>query len=224
MQINAFRKDPSISLCHTDFDRLAGRKITRSVYAHRRPEHLAQGDAFISLLRQWTPITATCVYPRKVLADFLRSEFNRSDWPFGDYNRALFASTCGTVHYLPVSTATWRKIPASAGNSGLKNKVRMSVAGMECKELFLNRYPNLSQNITKKVLSEGYERLLKDATIVGDRGLFDFSRNQLTALEGGHSHLRYLAHALIIESGLPKFFGAIYEVYDRLQARRLRRQ
>ena len=216
IQIDAMRADKTISLCHTDFDRRIGGKISRSVYAQRQPKYLAKDSSYFNLLHQWSVITATSVYRADVMHQFMQSKFNRSDWPFGDYNKALFASTQGVVLYLPISTATWRKVPGSAGNSGLRDKVRLAIAGVECREEFLHEYP-LPPDVAKEILSFSYNRLMKDAFIIGDHALHNYCRNQLKYHTCHVNEIKYNMQFLIMKSKLlHALFHAAYGAYDRI--------
>lgn len=179
LQVDAMRRDPAISLCHTDIDHKLGRFTLHSVNALRRSRHIAQGpDAYTSLLLEWTPATATTMYKRDVLEAFECSQFNRLDWPFGDYNRALFASVHGTIAYLPVSTATWSQNHGSATNSGFQARLRMGCALAECRERFMECYP-LPPEVAERVRAVSHLRIMSDAFIAGDEGIYRDSWNWL---------------------------------------------
>jgi len=216
IQVDAMRADKSITLCHTDFDRRIGDRISRSVYAHNPPEYLAKDDAYYNLLHRWSVITATSVYRADVMRQFMQSRFNRPDWPFGDYNKALFASTQGRVLYLPISTATWRKVPGSAGNSGLRSKLRLAIAGMECREEFLHAYP-LPSDVAKEIRCYCYNRLMRDAFIIGDSKLHTQCRDKLKSYACYVNEIKFIMQSLVIKSMLPHMlFHATYGAYDRI--------
>jgi len=215
IQVDAMQADRNITLCHTDFDRLIGKSIYKSVYSMRPPKYPANGNAYYNLLHQWSVITATSIYRADIIQRFLKGDFNRLDWPFGDYNKALFASTQGTVMYLPISTATWRKVPGSAGNKGLKNNVRLAIAGVECREAFLREYP-LPPDKMKEVLCYSYNNLMKDAFIVGDRQLYQQCRNKLEQQGCQINMIKIVAQSVIIISKIPHLlFHAVYAIYNR---------
>ena len=175
LQVATMQRDSAISLCHTDIDHQLGRFTLHSVNALRKPKHIAQGpDAYTSLLLEWTPTTATTLYKRGVLEAFERSQFNRADWPFGDYNKALFASVHGTIAYLPVSTATWTQNHGSATNSGFQARLRMGRALADCREFFMEHYP-LPPDMVVRVREVGHRRIMSDAFVAGDEKLYRHS-------------------------------------------------
>jgi glycosyltransferase involved in cell wall biosynthesis len=175
LQVAAMQQNPEISLCHTDIDHQLGRFTLHSVNALRKPRHIAQGpDAYTSLLLEWTPTTATTMYKRNVLEAFESSRFNRADWPFGDYNKALFASVHGTIAYLPVSTATWTQNHGSATNSGFQARLRMGRALADCRECFMERYP-LPPDVVVRVREVSHRRIMSDAFVAGDGELYRHS-------------------------------------------------
>lgn len=143
MQVAAMSASPDITLCHTEFDRRIGFRVKHNRHASlgRRPQ--VAGDAYADLLREWTVMTATAMYRTDILREFLRSEFYEPRWPFGDYNLALYASVKGKVAYLPVSTATWRRVGGSASNSSPEKALAMHLAATECRRRYMKTFPIL---------------------------------------------------------------------------------
>jgi glycosyltransferase involved in cell wall biosynthesis len=168
LQLEAFRARPDARLCHTDYDRRIGRWLLRAAHARRKPPHLAQGpDADPALLRGMTVKTATAMYRRDFLMRFLDSPFNRTDWPFGDYPKALLAATEGPVIYLPVSTATYRFRPGSAMYSGYRSRFRMGQALAECREQFMRAFP-VDDATALAARRVGHIRQMRDGFWIGD--------------------------------------------------------
>lgn len=180
MQIEAMREDAEVMLCYTDIDRRIGNRVrpviqrNREILRHREPN-----GAYVFLLKETPVMTATPVYRKKLIDEFMDSEFNRPDWPFGDYNKALFAAVKGKVLYLPVSTATWRKTPGSVTNSGLRARFRMGCAYAECREAFMVRFP-VPPDVEREVRARGYRRLAADAFALGNEGKYRESWKWLT--------------------------------------------
>jgi glycosyltransferase involved in cell wall biosynthesis len=168
LQLEAFRAAPRAQLCHTDYDRRIGRWLLRAAHARRRPSHLAQGsNAYPLLLRGMTVKTASAMYRRDFLLRFLESPFNRSDWPFGDYPKALLAATEGPVLYLPVSTATYRFRPGSAMYSGYRARFRMGQALADCREQFMRAFP-VDDATALAARRVGHTRQMRDGFWIGD--------------------------------------------------------
>ncbi len=172
LQVQTMERDRSIGFCHTDIDQQLGRITLHSVNALRKPKHIAHGaDAYTSLLLEWTPTTATTMYRRDILEAFKSSMFNRTDWPFGDYSCALYASVNGSVAYLPLSTATWREVSGSSTNSGCIARLRMGLALAECRECFMASYP-LPIETAEKVRAGSHRRIMADAFVARDEALY----------------------------------------------------
>ncbi|HEY4292532.1 glycosyltransferase [Luteibacter sp.] len=166
-QIDIMTADPQVVLCHSDYDRLIGTRIKRSMHARYPSPFLARGASYIPLLHEWTVMTVTCVYRASLIRDFLRTPFNRLDWPFGDYPKALYASTQGTVAYLPRSTGTWRKVRGSLSNAGFPAILRLRIADVECKQVFMAAFP-VDDQIRRSVLDRAQRIIMRDAFNVGD--------------------------------------------------------
>jgi glycosyltransferase involved in cell wall biosynthesis len=142
MQVDVMLSDPSITLCHTDYDRLIGRRRKRNCHSKVDQRYLADGpNAYANLLHHWSVMTATSMYRSDLLRRFERSPFNNAEWPFGDYNKALFAAANGRVVYLPVSTAVWRKVAGSATNDAPWKTLKIRLAALACREAFMAKYP-----------------------------------------------------------------------------------
>jgi glycosyltransferase involved in cell wall biosynthesis len=161
LQIASMSASSRVTLCHTEFDRRIGFRIKRNRHQSMRPGYAVQGNAYVELLQEWTVMTATSVYRADVIAEFRRSEFHNPAWPFGDYNLALFASVRGHVAYLPVSTATWRRVAGSASNSGPQKALEMHAAATECRKAFMRAYPvtNLQRLKIEQRIHEKYLEL-----------------------------------------------------------------
>ena len=203
LQIQTMLDDPSISLCYTDFDQKLGRFRLKSVYALRQSPLLADGEnAYLSWLREWLPSTATTTYRADILKAFLDSPFDRRDWPFGDYTKALFAATHGKVRFLPTSTATWTKVPGSSTNSGHRARLRMGQALAECREAYMSAYP-VDDDIRREAQATGHWRTMTDAFVVREEGLY---REHWEWLRGNGFRPSRLAHAfrlLQLRIGVP---------------------
>lgn len=167
MQIELMLRNTEMTGCHTECDRLIGRRLKRNLHARSQQTRIAQGDAYRDLLHVETVMTATAIYPTEIVKAFLASPFNRRDWPFGDYNLALFASVKGTIGYIQISTATWRKMPGSAMNSGFSSILRMDLAAIECRKLFMLHYP-VSEEIRRSVMRDANQRAMRSAFYAGD--------------------------------------------------------
>lgn len=133
--------DPQIVCCHTDFDRMTRFRTHRAVHKNQARRWLAQGDAYVTLLHEWSVMTATILVRREVCEQFGTTRFANPNWPFGDWNFLLYASLLGKFAYIDVSTTTFRKVRGSAGNSSNLAHLKMKVAQEECLDLFLSEYP-----------------------------------------------------------------------------------
>lgn len=143
LQVTAMSESSDIVLCHTEFDRRIGFRVKHNRHASLGRSHATTSDAYADLLREWTVMTATAMYRTDVVREFHRSGFYEPRWPFGDYNLALYASLKGKVAYLPVSTATWRRVGGSASNSGPEKALAMHLAAIECRRRYMRAYPIL---------------------------------------------------------------------------------
>lgn len=161
LQIASMSASSSVTLCHTEFDRRIGFRIKRNRHQSIRPGYAVQGSAYVELLQEWSVMTATALYRADVIGEFRRSEFHNPAWPFGDYNLALFASVRGRVVYLPVSTATWRRVAGSASNSSPQKALEMHTAATECRKVFMRAYPvtDLQRLKIEQRIHEKYLRL-----------------------------------------------------------------
>ncbi|MGH8426761.1 MAG: glycosyltransferase [Gammaproteobacteria bacterium] len=167
IQMEAMQSDPDITLCHTDYNRIIGRWSKHSYHTNRKTPGLDKQDTYVSFLHEGSVKTVTALFRKDVLDEFLLSPFNRADWPFGDYSKCLFSSVRGKVYYLPVSTATWRKVPGSATNAGRRAKLRMRLKLEECREMFMKNFP-VDSEIERIVRAEGHRRIMGDAFAAGD--------------------------------------------------------
>lgn len=143
LQVAAMSQSPDITLCHTEFDRKIGFRVKHNRHASLGRTHATTHDSYADLLREWSVMTATAMYRTDVVEEFTRSNFYEPRWPFGDYNLALYASITGKVAYLPISTATWRRVSGSASNSGPQKALAMHLAAIECRHRYMEAYPVL---------------------------------------------------------------------------------
>jgi glycosyltransferase involved in cell wall biosynthesis len=141
MQVALMTSNPAMTFCHTDFDRKTRFRTWHSKHRNHPTPWLAQGDAYLALLYEWSVMTATTIFRRDVMVAFKNSEFDNSDWPFGDYNLLIFASLIGTIGYIEASTTTYRKVRGSAGNQSNNAHLRVTMANEECVEAFLRKRP-----------------------------------------------------------------------------------
>jgi hypothetical protein len=145
---------------------------------------LAKGDAYIPLLHEWSVTTATSMYRRDVLMSFVGSIYDNPAWPFGDWNKLLFASLMGPFGYLDVSTAAFRKRLGSASNSGADSRLRMTLCHLECIKLFLSTHP-VDDATASRALSKTYRKMYQRAYQAGNVDKMDEARASL--LEYGSS-------------------------------------
>lgn len=167
MQVDLMEANPSMTVCHTDYDRLTKFRHRRSVHKHNPSPWLAKGNAYVALLHEWSVMTATSMYRRDVLMSFVGSIYDNPSWPFGDRNKLLFASLMGPFGYLDVSTATFRKRYGSATNSGANSRLRMTACTLECIKLFLSNHP-VDDATPRQVLAKTCLRLYRRAYQAGN--------------------------------------------------------
>lgn len=141
MQVALMSANPSMAFCHTDYDRKTRFHTQYSRHRNHPTPWLAQGDAYLALIHEWSVMSATSMFRRDIFSKFKDTEFDQPTWPFSDYNRLLFASLIGTAGYIEPSTATYRKVRGSAGNQGSDAHLRMTLANSECVEMFLRHRP-----------------------------------------------------------------------------------
>ncbi len=216
MQVDAMKAAPSATLCHTDYDRLTSSGRHTSVNAGKRLKSLAAGaGAYRSLLTSWSVITATSVYKASVLRSFIESDFCNRAWSFADYNRALYASANGEVIYLPCSTATWRKVKGSASNRSLMATARMTRHGVECRKLFMSRYP-VSEDFRIQVLQASYRRLARDSIAAGDHSSLDEAKRELASLGTKIPWIDRIAAAILSVPALRATFSRAFELSRKI--------
>ena len=141
MQLALMAAAPGMAFCHSDFDRRTRIKTSRFMHRTHPTQWLAEGNAYLSLLYEWSVMTATSMFRKDIVDAFWSTEFNNFNWPFGDRNLTLYASLKGSVGYIDESTATYRKVRNSAMNCGVASYIRMPIAAAECIELFLKKHP-----------------------------------------------------------------------------------
>lgn len=172
MQVTAMLASPNTTLCHTDFDRQVRFGVKRNCHRATNLRDVADGSAYEMLLHHWSVMTATAMYRTNTLRAFSVSQFSVTSWPFGDYNLALFAAVQGRIAYLPVSTATWRKVAGSATNANVEAYLNMALAYSDCREIFLANYP-VSDEVALSVRAESKRRIMDRAFWAGRLDLFD---------------------------------------------------
>jgi glycosyltransferase involved in cell wall biosynthesis len=163
MQVGLMSTNPDMAMCHTDYNRQTRFRTWRNRHLTHPSPHLAKGRAYIALLHEWSVMTATSLFRRDVLRDFELTAFNNRRWPFGDRNRLLYASLRGDIGYLPISTATHRKVRNSACNQDMGSTLRMQLATEECIDQFLTYHPldrttelNIRARIKQKIYAAAY--------------------------------------------------------------------
>ena len=184
-QVDLMEIHPDMALCHTDFNRCTRFRTKRSVH---RNSHIppAQGNAYNSLLCNWTVMTATSMYRRDVVMDFMNTEFYTHRWPFGDRNLLLYSSLRGKIGYIDESTATFRRTRGSATNSGNMSRLRMALATQECVEMFLERYP-VPVDVSRKARVRLKEETLRYAFLQGDTEIMESCTRWLAESGGSQS-------------------------------------
>jgi hypothetical protein len=179
--------NPHLSACHSDFDRRIGWRVKRSAHARRPPRFPAIDAAYPNALRAWSVMTATAMYRSDLLKEYLDSEFNRADFPFGDYNKLLFASTRGHIGYVPRSLATWRKVKGSASNAGFQSILRLRTAALECRQQFISKFP-VDKSIEKEAISLAHKDIMNAAFLAGDTLRYKESLRAREALGSPPTH------------------------------------
>lgn len=160
MQVELLQRNPEMVFCHTDFDRRTRFRIRRNRHANAPSPWLAQGDAYVPLLHEWSVMTATAMFRRDIMGAFRGSVYDNPAWPFGDRNRLLFASLHGPVGYINESTATYRKVRGSSVNLTNESHLKMQLAAEECISMFLDRHPvepAMERNIRARLKQIIYE-------------------------------------------------------------------
>lgn len=178
-QIDVMLADKTVSLVHTEFDRLAGGRVL-SNFRKTMGGPIASGEqAFGVLLRGNSVVTATAMYRASILRALSESGIAKREWPFGDYPKALYAALHGKVVYLPTSTAVYRHFPGSATAQGRASKMKMYQAAHECREAFL-AISSLPEDEKIDVLVNSRKSLLSMSVLSGQ-------------LEMYREHMRWLA-------------------------------
>jgi glycosyltransferase involved in cell wall biosynthesis len=187
IQIDIMMADANIMLCHTDYDRLIGRRRKRSMHARNPSPYLADGEAYVALLHEWTVMTVTSVYRASMIRDFLRTPFLRFDWPFGDYPKTLYASVRGSVVYVPRSTGTWRKVRGSLSNAGFAATLRLRLAAIECKDVFMEAFP-VPENVRSSIRDKANRIIMHDAFYADDLTAYLQAKARCSSRARQHLH------------------------------------
>lgn len=223
-QIHVMRHDCNVAMCHTDYDRAVGLVRKKGAHSKNKSRNLAVGEAYEKLLHDWTVKTATAVYRADVLRQFLASRYNNPAWPFGDYNKMLFASVHGRIAYIPISTATWRRVRGSMTNSGYLRSLDLGLAYLQCREWFMEEFP-VAPSVQESVRKESYKRVRNRAIMAGDLGnlreICEWARR--VGIE--NSRNREIMGRLIIQSGVGlsvlRFFDRVWLIDLIRELRRL---
>lgn len=192
VQADMMLAHPEMTVCHTDFDRQTRFFRQRSLHRSHPKPWLARGNAYSKLLYEWSVTTATSMLRRDVFQQFRNTEFDNRSWPFGDYNRLLFASLLGPFGYIDESTATYRKTRGSIVNSGAKNHLKLQLAVEECVNTFIARHP-VPNDIDRNVHTRVQMRIYKAAFHAGRSDLLKASRDWL---DTHGSHVNKTGHAI----------------------------
>jgi glycosyltransferase involved in cell wall biosynthesis len=197
MQTEALMRNSTATLVHTDFDRRIGDRILRNWNHRTGKSDLAQGEAFEALLRRMSVVTATAMYKRDILADYLYAGPDDSSWPFGDYPLALFAALHGPVVYLAISTATYRHVAGSVMNGGARSLLALQRAGLECRERFMSMHP-CSSDVQREIRRISHNAIMRQALLCGDKLVYLEERRQLSLLAGTPNTIEYGAALALI--------------------------
>lgn len=198
-QVEMMWSDETLSACHTDYDRLT--RFRRRKNVHRGSSvPPAQGEAYEPLLCHWTAMTATTLFRKKLIMDFMRSPFYVRQWPFGDLNLLLYASLHGRFGYIDRSTATFRKVRGSATNSGFQARLCMQQALYECVEMFINAFPpSPKAAITSRAIRQ--RRIYHAAIAAGDINAMESSRKWLLEHGFEFNDSRHRIYTKLIQAG-----------------------
>lgn len=214
LQVDAMLANPAVTLCHTDFDRRLGWRVRRNSHQSKPRSNPARGESLQEVLLEWTIMTATAMYRGDVLRKFLTTPFNDQSWPFGDYNKALYAAANGPLAYLPVSTATWRKVPGSATNRGYASSLRIAVAYLECREKFMDAYP-VDAEVRRNVQRISHLNIARRAFMAGQSDIFESSVEWLSRLGGPMGEVELAWRRRILRS--PALHGAMQATRTSIQ-------
>lgn len=183
MQVDAMTGTSDATLCHTEYDRLVGDRLTKDCHARSRSLYIADGcNAYTKLLHRWSVMTATSMYRVDVVRNFFETVFNNPNWPFGDYNLALYAAAMGPVVYLPTSTAVWRKVAGSATNDSPERILRMRKASVACREMFMDAFP-VADDVRRECLCFALRNVMNAAFHACNAEAFVEARARLVQLE-----------------------------------------
>lgn len=201
LQVAMMRSDETLSACHTDYDRLT--RFRRKESAHRESKiPPAQGEAYESLLCHWTAMTATTMFRKELIMDFMRSPFYVLRWPFGDLNLLLYASLHGRFGYIDRSTATFRKVRGSATNSSFQAQLHMQQALYECVDMFINTFPP-STEMSSIARAIRQRRIYRAALAAGDINAMEGARTWLLEHEFEFNEDRHRIDTRMIQMGWP---------------------
>lgn len=210
LQVELMESDHTLSACHSDFDRRIGWRVKKSSHARRPPSFPAIGDAYANALRAWTVMTATAMYRGELLKEYLDSEFNRSDFPFGDYTKLLYASVKGRIGYIPRSLATWRKVRGSASNSGFKSILRLRTAALECRQQFISAFP-VDKAIEAQAIALAHKDIMNAAFLAGDIPRYKDSAQALKMLGFGEGTRKDAWRLLCMHMQIPLILIRAYK-------------
>lgn len=203
MQVDLMESSPGMTFCHTDFNRLTKFNNKKNVHLSKSAQYSpAKNNAYHSLLENWALVTATAMYRTDVVKEFIASDLYRTEWPFGDFNLALFSSLRGTLGYISESTATWRKRKGSATNDGYDKLVTMEKSAIECMGAFMDIWP-VDRDFRRICIAKRKMALSRLAYLTGDIGLLRDCHKWL-GNNGFQSRAAYITRMLAIKFIIPR--------------------
>lgn len=200
MQVEIFEADDSVTLVHTDFDRLMRGRLMRHYQKAMNWPTASGPEAFSVLLRANKVVTATSMYRTSILRELSASGISRPDWPFGDYPKSLYAALRGKVVRLPMSTAVYRHLPGSATARGRIARLNMYQAAHECREVFL-AMSAMTEAEKLAVLVDSRKSLLSMAVMAGSLAVYDANREWLASHGHPPGRARHMLSLLTMRFG-----------------------
>ena len=203
MQVDLMESSPEMTFCHTDFNRLTKLNNKKNVHLSKSAQYSpAKDNAYHSILENWALVTATAMYRTDIVKEFIASDLYRTEWPFGDFNLALFSSLKGTLGYISESTATWRKRKGSATNDGYDKLVTMEKSVIECMQAFMNISP-VDPDFGRRCIAKRKMVLSHLAYLTGNIELLSDCQKWLED-NGFRSRAAYLARILAMKLFIPR--------------------
>ncbi len=214
MQVDLMLANPDMAFCHTDYDRKTKFRTRHNRHKNCPSPWLAKGDAYLSLLHERSVMTATTMFPREIVMAFRNTEFSNPRWPFGDFNRLLYASLIGTAGYIDVSTATYRKTRGSSTNKSNHAHLRMILATQECIEMFLMKHP-VAADSERQIRSEIMNSIYRAAFYAERTDLMDSAYQWLKDNGFGINNLEHQIKSTAVKLKFPvRSLSAIKNLID----------